>query len=298
MGHYSGTIGENSLRTPVYNGSKASYVLGVNTVLRRVAAWSGFFMAVLLALVLPVSAQRTIASETHLVARKLAYDVVSIRPSNIEGMSMDSRGDRYVARGTTLWSLLFNAYKLRPGDDVPGLPGWAKSERFDIEAGMDADTYAELQKMPVQEQSDQRAMMLQTLLADRFQLKVHYESREAPIYTLVVAKSGSKLKEWPPDKTPGGVFWGRGHIEVRGLPLERLAFCLSDTLGRIVVDKTGLNGKYDIDLKWTPDELEGTADAGVSIFTAIREQLGLKLESARGTVQTFVVDHVGRPSEN
>lgn len=257
-----------------------------------------FFIAVSLVLALPVYAQRATGSGTDLAARKLTYDVVSIRSSNLEGMSINSSGDRFVARGMTLWGLLFNAYKLRPNDDVPGLPGWAKSERFGVEAGMDADTYAELQRMPVQEQSEERAIMLQALLADRFKLKMHYESRERPIYALVIAKSGSRLKEWPSSKTPGGVSWDRGHIEVRGAPMERFAFCLSDTLGRAVVDKTGLAGKYDIDLKWTPDDLQGTPDAGASIFTAIQEQLGLKLQPAKGPVQVLVIDHIEKPSEN
>jgi uncharacterized protein (TIGR03435 family) len=257
-----------------------------------------FFIAVSLILVSPVNAQRAAGSGTDSALRKLTYDVVSIRPSNLEGMSINSSGDRFVARGTTLWGILFNAYKLRPHDEVPGLPGWAKSERFDVEAGMDADTYAELQRMPVQEQSEEREMMLQALLADRFQLKGRYESRERPIYALVIAKSGSRLKESPSDKIPGGISWGGGQIEVHGAPMERFAFCLSDTLDRAVVDKTGLTGRYDISLKWTPEELQGTSNADPSIFTAIQEQLGLKLESTRGTVQTFVVDHVERPSEN
>lgn len=256
------------------------------------------FLVVSLFPVFPVCAQRATDADSGLVARKLSYDVVSIRPSNVEGMSIDGRGDHYVARGATLWSLLFNAFNLRPNDDVPGLPGWAKSERFDLEAGMDADTYADLQRMPVEEQTAQREKMLQAILADRFKLKMHYESREQPIYALVIAKSGLRLKEWPSDKTPGGISWGRGQIEVRGEPMERFTFCLSDTLGRAVVDKTGLTGRYEIDLKWTPDELQGTPDAGASIFTAIQEQLGLKLESTRGIVETFVVDHVERPSEN
>jgi len=257
-----------------------------------------FLIAVSLVLVLPVHAQRAPGSGTDLAARKLTYDVVSIRPSNLEGMSISNSGDRFVARGTTLWGLLFNAYNVRPNDEVPGLPGWAKSDTFDVEAGMDPDTYAELQRRPAQERSTARALMLQALLADRFKLKMHYESRERPIYALVIVKSGSRLKEWPADKTPGGTSWGRGQITVHGEPMERFAFCLSDVLGREVQDKTGLTGKYGIELKWTPDELESTPDASVSIFTAIQEQLGLKLESTRGAVQTFVVDQVERPSEN
>ena len=206
-----------------------------------------------------MSAQHAVGSAADLSAHKLAYDVVSIRPSTFEGMSINSSGDRFVARGTTLWGLLFNAYKLRPHDDIPGLPGWAKSERFDVEAGMDPDTFAELQRFPGQEQSEQRALMLQALLADRFQLKMHYESREQPIYALVIAKGGARLKQSPPDKTSGSSSWSSsGQIDTRGMPIEEFAFRLSDILGRVVVDKTGLTGKYDIHLKWTPDESQET----------------------------------------
>ena len=140
--------------------------------------------------------------------------------------------------------------------------------------------------------------MLQQLLADRFQLHVHTETKEGPIYKLVIAKSGFKLKNAPDSERPRGSSWGRDRIQVLNGPIGSLAFSLSDILGRTVMDKTGLAGRYEIDLKWTPDELQGTPDAGPTMFTALQEQLGLKLESAKGPVETFVVDHVERPSEN
>lgn len=256
-------------------------------------------LAISLVLIVPGCAQRASAPEAGSAAHKLTYDVVSIRPSRFEGMSVRTSDNRFVARGTTLWGLLYNAYDLKPNEDVPGLPGWAKSERFDVEAGMDAETYAELQKMPDEERGEKRDIMLQALLADRFKLKMHSASREGPIYVLVIAKGGPRLKEWPSNKTPGGLSWSEGgQIEARGAHIASFAFGLSDMLGRTVVDKTGLTGKYYFNLKWTPDEYQGTPDAGPTLFTAIEEQLGLKLESARGPVQTFVVDHVERPSEN
>ncbi len=137
--------------------------------------------------------------------------------------------------------------------------------------------------------------MLQAILIDRFKLKIHHETREQPIYTLEIAKGGPKLT--PVDK-PGGMGWGRGQLQMHGASTDRLAFVLSDILGRVVVDKTGLTGKYDALLTWTPDEMQATADAGPTLLTAIQEQLGLKLQSAKGPVDTIVADQVEKPSEN
>jgi uncharacterized protein (TIGR03435 family) len=140
--------------------------------------------------------------------------------------------------------------------------------------------------------------MLQSLLADRFKLRLHYETREQPIYELVVAKGGLKLKPLPPDQRPGGGRFVRGEIALNGRSVATLAHFLTQFAGRSVVDKTSLAGNYDIDLKWTPDDQQGTPDAGPTLFTALQEQLGLKLISAKGPVQVLVVDHAERPSEN
>ena len=214
-------------------------------------------------------------------------------------MSISAGPGRFTAQCITLWGLLYNAYAVQSlHDEPPGLPGWADSAVFDIEAKIDDDTAAAMQKLSAGEREHQKGQMLQALLAERFGLRVHYESRIQSIDQLVVAKGGSKLKDWPAGKDPRGVSWGSNRIRVQGEAMERLAFCLSDVLGRTVVDKTGLTGKYDIDLKWTPDDQQGTSDAGPTLVTAIEEQLGLKLEAAKGPVDTLVVDHVEKPSEN
>lgn len=145
--------------------------------------------------------------------------------------------------------------------------------------------------------------MLQALLADRFTLKVHQETRELPIYTLVVAKGGPRFQ---PSKINGTTInSGIAYITVVGSDhtVALLAEQLSRTLGRVVMDKTGLDGRYELTLKWATDEGgAGTggssADAGPSIFTAIQEQLGLKLESGKGPIPILVVDHLEKPSEN
>lgn len=230
-----------------------------------------------------------------------AYEVISVKPSKPDcpGMMVSGSPGRYTAHCVTVWGLFYNAYAVRSFHDYPpGLPAWADKDKFDIDAKMGDDTVIALQKLPREQAGQQAQLMLQSLLADRFQLRVHHETRVQPIYNLVFAKGGSRLKPWPADEPPRGAGWGRSGIRIQGAGMDRLVICLSDTLSRAVVDNTGLTGKYDIDLKWTPDDQQGTADAGPTFFTALEEQLGLKLIPATGPVDTYVVDHVERPSEN
>jgi uncharacterized protein (TIGR03435 family) len=140
--------------------------------------------------------------------------------------------------------------------------------------------------------------MLQAVLGDRFKLRVHNETREGPIYNLAVAKNGFKLKEAPASKLPAGSTCARDHIQLRNSPIGSLAFCLSAPLGRKVVDTTRLIGNYAFTLTWTPYDQQTTPDAGPTLFTALEEQLGLKLVPAKGPVEVFIVDHVERPTEN
>jgi len=169
--------------------------------------------------------------------------------------------------------------------------------------------------------------MRQALLADRFKLTLHKEIRELPVYSLVIAKNGSKLRVSKPGdtyeaglKTASGnivgphmmlMQLGGGQIGGQGVLLEVLVKQLSSQLGRVVQDKTGLTGNYDFNLRWAPDsartpaggEQQGSDAAtsefyGPSLFTALEEQLGLKLESQKGPVEILVVDHVEMPTEN
>jgi uncharacterized protein (TIGR03435 family) len=197
--------------------------------------------------------------------------------------------------------LIYNAYDVRSFNDYPtGLPTWADKDRFDVDAKANDDTVAAIRKLSNQEQEQLTRDMLQSLLADRFQLRVHYESKVQPIYELVLAKGGSKLKPLPADQKPGWGKFDRGEFILRGKSIAEFAngLSFSNLVGRTVVDKTGLIGNYDIDLKWTPDDQQGTPDAGPTFFTALEEQLGLKLEAAKGPVDTLVIDHVEKPSEN
>ncbi len=236
------------------------------------------------------------------VNANLAFEVASIRPSKANYMSTRPRADGMSIAGATLWQLVFSAYnvsgvsRISKDYQVTGLPGWARTDLFDIEAKMDEETLSASQKLPVKEQSIQREFMLQALLADRFKLQIRRETKEMPIYALVIAKGGFKLKESKAIVRMWSA--GGGRITITAGQIDNLAFSLSADVDRIVVNQTGLAGKYDIDLKWTPDDQQGTPDAGPTLFTALEEQLGLKLLPARGPVDTFVVDHVERPTEN
>ncbi|MCU1248977.1 MAG: hypothetical protein JWQ49_2006 [Edaphobacter sp.] len=253
-----------------------------------------------------------------------AFDVVSVKPNKSDNnmVRIMAKPDGYAASNVSLKMLIQAAYGIRE-DLVSGAPSWADSARFDIDAkvaGSDVDALKKLSP-------EQRRLILQPLLADRFKLKIHTETKQLPLYELVVAKGGSKLKEATAGDTyangikgPDGVGRGglmrvgHGQLTAQAVPMTSLSNMLSQQLHRTVIDKTGLTGKYDLDLTWTPDQgsdpmfrgPEGSPQrgdaapdsSGPSIFTALQEQLGLRLQSAKGPVETLVIDHVEMPSEN
>jgi uncharacterized protein (TIGR03435 family) len=192
-----------------------------------------------------------------------------------------------------------------PEGRVLGGPGWLNSAKFDIEAKADESVDAEMQKLDSDAGRLQKQKMLQALLAERFALKTHVETRELPIYALVVAKNGPKLEKSKANGT--SINWRTGQITVQGSDstVGLLAEQLTKVLDRVVVDKTGIQGRFAISLNWTPDDGAAAnssgslADtSGPSVFTAIQEQLGLKLVSQKGPVQVLVIDHVEMPTEN
>jgi uncharacterized protein (TIGR03435 family) len=144
---------------------------------------------------------------------------------------------------------------------------------------------------------------MQDLLADRFQLKFHKVTRELPVYNLVIAKGGLKIETTPEAKS-NGYSMGSGKLSGNGIELDNLAFSLSGEVGRMIVNQTGLSGRYNIDLKWQPDSMAtGSNSSGADpplpdLFTALQEQAGLKLEPAKGPVDVYVIDHIEKPSEN
>jgi len=240
----------------------------------------------------------------------LAFEVASIKP-NATGdnrvMMQVAPGGRTNMTGVTMRILMRNAFRIQDFQIIGG-PAWMEADRWDIQ------TKAEENATPAQVNE-----MLQTLLADRFQLKYRKETRELPVYELVIAKNGSKLQETRPDGPPvsgprgeslgrGAMVVGRGQLAGSGMTMAQLSTMLANTLGRTVIDKTGLVGTYDVKLSWTP-ELGQAAGLGAappapvdpdvttsSIFTAIQEQLGLKIDSAKGPVEVYVIDRVEKPT--
>jgi uncharacterized protein (TIGR03435 family) len=248
-----------------------------------------------------------------------AFDAVSIKPHdpNAQNTRIQVAPTRYSAQNVSLKWLITTAYNLKSEDQVSGLSGAPGSARFDIEAKMDEETVEAFKKLSKQEVDEKRRLMLQGMLADRFQLKVHRETKDLPMYALVIAKGGSKLKEADPNDTyPNGVKGpdGVGHsgmmmmrgesLTGQGITIAALSDMLTRQVHRIVEDKTELKGKYDLTLQWSPDEIADSTkdatgeDAKPSLFTALQEQLGLRLDSIKGPVDTIAVDHVEMPSEN
>lgn len=249
-----------------------------------------------------------------------SYDAVSIKPNKAGDNRMMIRHGQtdYAGTNITLKQLLRYAYDLTTDDQISGLPGWAESDHWDIVAKMDAETVAAQKKMPEEESNLQRRAMMQKMLADRFKLTTHHEQKEWTVYNLVIAKGGSKLTEIAPEapagdgplpkdgKMHGGMSWMEtGKLTAQGVPVASLGSFLAQTLHKQVIDKTGLTGKYDMTLQWTPDDMPtGSHEAtGVdtnapSIYTALQEQLGLRLDTVKGPVDTIVVDHVEVASEN
>src|SRR5579872_1572706 len=280
-----------------------------------------------------------------------SFEVASVKPnkSGGRGAGLQMAPGRFTAKNIPLKMLIGFAYDVRDFQ-ISGGPGWLSSEKYDIEAkpeGLTGDP-TKLSEEQRQHQEEQLRLMVQSLLADRFKLTVRHETKELPVYALVVAKNGPKLQvaqETPPtpdpppspepSQPPGskalggrgiskalggrGMMMRPGHFEGRSAAVSFLAHALSRQLGRTVLDKTGLKGVYDFTLDWTPDESQGRMfmgpkdanlgaggppappppDAsGPSIFTAIQEQLGLKLESTKGPVEILVIDHVEQPTEN
>jgi len=157
---------------------------------------------------------------------------------------------------------------------------------------------AALKKLSNKEAEQRRNAMLLAALVDRLNLKTHVATKELPVYLLVVARGGPKLKETPAG-TQGGFTVRAGELSGHGILMESLAYSVGGATGRIVIEKTGLTGRYDIELKWAADRAEGaTNDTGPDIFTALQEQLGLKLESGKAPIESVIIEHIEKPSEN
>ena len=261
-----------------------------------------------------------ILAQTPSAPSSLTFEVASIKPT-APGTHMSriqfGPGGGITITNSTLKGLVRLAYDVQDFQ-VTGGPGWYEADRYDVIAKPNASPDSEnttmadsramtdAQRQKAQAEVQQR---LRALLADRFQLKIYRETKEQTIYALVVARGGSKLQE---AKEPGSsMSMGGRRLTAKGTTMTFLVGSLSGKLGRPVLDKTGLTGHYDFTLQFAPDppapgagpsgektEPGASDPEGPSIFTALQEQLGLKLDSQKGPVEMIVVDHAEKPSEN
>jgi uncharacterized protein (TIGR03435 family) len=235
-----------------------------------------------------------------------AFDVATIKPTPPDakaGRYITMQGtNRFVVKYYTLKLLIAAAYNLSP-KVISGVPAWADSDHFDIVALTPGET------RPSQ---PQQMAMLRTLLVDRFGLRFHREEKEFSIYVLEVAKGGPKLKDSAapasdPPQLVSTVYPDHVHMPARNATMADFTYLLQRALlDRPVVDRTGLSGRYDFDLDWAGDETQfggelpvAPADAQAPpFFTAIEQQIGLRLEATRGNVDAFVIDRAGQPTAN
>jgi len=269
-----------------------------------------------------------------------AFEVASVKPNKSGDGNVRlglQPGGRVVTINTGVRELIRFAYGVQPFQIVGG-PSWIASERFDVTAKAEGDVPP--QPIGAGGPPGTLQLMMQSLLADRFKLVVHNDTREMPIYNLVLARPDGRLGDKlhasavdcatvnaarrggapPPPPNPGerpmcGMRIGPGSLAAGGMPLSQFANGIAPLLQRVVNDRTGLTGPYDIDMQWTPDVPQGALNApaapgappgaaapppidpnGPTIFTAIQEQLGLKLEPARGPVPVLVIDSVEMPT--
>jgi uncharacterized protein (TIGR03435 family) len=254
-----------------------------------------------------------------------AFEVASVKPNSGDEHRVGLQfmpGGGLRTTGTTLKFLITFAYQVQDFQ-ISGGPGWINSDRFDIVAKSERSTSESSTPDDPRKMTDAQMktaaeilrQKLQALLADRFQLTLHHETKEQSVYALVVGKNGSKLQESQSKQEGRRMRMSRGDLNGEGVPLDMLVKVLSDQVGRPVIDRTGLKGNFDIKLQWTADpgqsagQFAGPPPPGVeappppdpngpSIFTAVQEQLGLRLESQKGPVDLIVIDRVEKPSEN
>jgi uncharacterized protein (TIGR03435 family) len=280
-------------------------------------------------------AQARAQSQAAAPASDTAFEVASVKANNSGQPFVQvgmAPGGRFTATNVPLRQLILMAYQLQPFQ-IEGAPAWITTERFDVVAKGSGPLAPAAPGTPGPIQ-----VMMKSLLADRFKLAAHIEMKEMPIYALMVARSDGRLgpqlkastidctavnagrRGAPPQGPPNfsgqapqcGMMVRPGGVKAGGVPINQILQLLSQNVQRIVVDRTALTGNYEIDLTWTPEQLpQGRGDPppgapalspidpnGPSLFTALEEQLGLKLESTRGPVDVLVVDKVERPTED
>ena len=239
-----------------------------------------------------------------------SFEVATIKPSKPgqQGKGFGFRGRQFITMNTNLNDLIAFAYGLH-AKQIVGAPAWFDTDLYDI---------AGVPDVPGRPNEKQSGIMMQKLLADRFQLKFHHEQKVLSVYTITVAHDGPKMKKSTAGPNDGDAFMfrGLGDLIVRNMTMKDFATWMqSGVMDRPVVDQTGLTDRYDFTLKWTPDESQfaqfrgsnvkmptanatNDPNAPPGLYTAIQEQLGLKMEATKAPDDVIVIDHVEKPSAN
>jgi uncharacterized protein (TIGR03435 family) len=295
-------------------------VQNLNSV-KKVALVSAATLAVVVPVAIGVANPQKLSGRLD-SNKGLAFEAASVKPNTSGGQRYSSRmlpGGAFTATNNTLRDLILNAYWI-PAYLLSGDPDWIKNERFDIEAKPAPNAVPP--SLPDRARNEFTRSMLQSLLAERFKLTVHRENKEMPIYELVVSKNGPKLKEAADldcINTQKCHNWGPGNPTMQGgfpgksVDMDDLVDILALWVDRPIVNKTGIQGIFDIRIQFNPrpggqavarsdeanHEVANADPASLpTLFTALEEQLGLKLESRKGVVETIVIDHVERPTSN
>jgi len=263
----------------------------------------------------PIRAQ-SVANDTAVAAPE--SQVASITPAKSgDRVSIFFTPDQFTATNVTLQMLIRDAFGIQD-DQILGGPEWLTTDKYDIQAKIRRPTAEQTEKLDENQRFRIPGLRLQALLAERFKLVFHRETRNLPVYELIVGENGAKLQPSTATSPTAGsdskaegrkVFVGPGQLRGQGIPLAVLVDVLGKQLGRSIVDRTGLTGNYDLTLEWPADENRSsspgktqdasqTPAAESSLFTSIQEQLGLKLVPQTEPLEVLVIDQVERPVDN
>jgi uncharacterized protein (TIGR03435 family) len=266
----------------------------------------------------PATSNPPAAAAPASAAKLPPFDVISVKTNNSAAhmVQLQFTPDGIRATNIMIEFLLRDVFGVND-DQLINAPGWAKSAAYDVEAKVAPDDVPALKNLG----REQRAAMMLNILTDRFKLAYHRETRTLPEFALVVAKGGPKMKEFKDTTDENGkprgnrMMMSGASLTATGIDIATFTRLLSQRVGRPIVDKTGLAGKYSFNLEWAnePHDGEGpggpprepgpggpstSGDTGPSIFTAVQEQLGLKLDSEKGAVEVIVIDHLEQPAAN
>ena len=295
----------------------------------RTVGFAAFAVTTLFGTMIAVSG-RAQSQSTTAATPDYKYEVASIKSSKSVSGRWTAPADAFTGTGVTPLRLIQLAYKIIGDYGLSGGPSWLTSEHYDVDAKMDVDVADAISKLGKDDRAVARQQMLRALLAERFGLVIHRETKELSVYTLVIAKNGPKLQDAKPGDTyPNGVKLASGpmgsglmmgmaggnyYITAQAVTVAALIPTLAGFVGRPVLDRTGLAGNYDFKMQWARDDSQvqtpsasapngqppppPTDSSGPNLFTAIQQQLGLRLEAGKGPVEIIVIDHIERPSGN